>query len=476
MPTKEWGFLMPQKIRRCAIYRRISDEDQKKGYSLQEQETLTREAIAKNGGVLKEAHIFTDVYTGTYWRERPGLQAMLACARRHEFDFLYMTELDRFARDVIAQEFVREELKYYGVTTITLIKDEHADDDSVTGQMVRYFWGLMAQEERKKIISRTQRGMRRRVKNSSILAGRRPLYGYLWMDKVVIRKNEEVVVPKACYVLNPTIILVGEDGTEWTEPKVVCYVYLLADAGTPIRRIAMMLTNLGLPTPNGKEFWRPQTILNILANPFYIGEGAAYRQKFTFIPGEGIKKSNRPKDEWLTLPNGVVPAIITPEVFERVQKRLAYNKLHAPRNNKHPEDTLLRSGHIVCGYCGHNLAVHRDKGKDFISYRCYMENMGYDECRGTTTGARLADTIAWQKAIEIIVNPALLAKELERRKIDDPTKGAIAAAENLLIAVNEKIINLTGTIEQTSDPLVRKILALRLEELSHSAVRLRRGV
>ncbi len=63
--SKEWEFLMPQKIRRCAIYRRISDEDsQGKGTSLSDQLDATKAHIVKDGGVVKEEHIFTDTLSG----------------------------------------------------------------------------------------------------------------------------------------------------------------------------------------------------------------------------------------------------------------------------------------------------------------------------------------------------------------------------------------------------------------------------
>jgi DNA invertase Pin-like site-specific DNA recombinase len=152
---------MPKPVKRCAVYRRINDDDQKEGTSLSDQLEMAKVVIAKDGGVLKDDHIFTDTLSGNgkYWRDRDGIQRLLTCARRHEFDVLYIQCLDRFGRDVVIQEYLIQELKYYGVTVISLKEDEPTDKDDLPSQMARWFWGRMAQEELKKIRDRTQRGI-----------------------------------------------------------------------------------------------------------------------------------------------------------------------------------------------------------------------------------------------------------------------------------------------------------------------------
>jgi site-specific DNA recombinase len=438
----------------------------KKGIFFARPGSILPGSHCKRRGVLKEAHIFTDIFTGTYWRERPGLQAMLTAARRHEFDYLYISELDRLARDVIAQEFVREELKYYGVTTITLKKEEHADDDSVVGQMARYFWGLMAQEERKKIIFRTQRGRRSRVKEGNILAGRRPLYGYVWVDKTVMREGMEVLVSKAAYALNFRIIVTDVDGFTWTEASVVSYVFSLAKRGTPIRRIATILTEKGIPTPEGKALWRISTVCNILSNPFYMGKATAYTHQFTWEPGVGKRMTIRPVEEQAHLPQGAVPAIVDEETFALVQERLVKNKLEAARNNSRPHETLLRCGMIYCGYCNMKMSVTRSTNRGRADYRCNRAARGYGECKCTQMAAHILDSLVWQRVVEVIRNPSLVATELAKKRQEDPTKGAIQAAETILSQTIQKIINLTEALEETTDKTARHILTGRLDELA----------
>ncbi len=167
---------MPQKVRRNALYRRVSGDEQEKGSSLTDQFEAFVACVAQDGGTFKEEHIFTDVRSGDgrYWRDREGIQAMLAAAKRHEFDYVYVFCLDRFSRDYAIQEFLIQELKYYGVTLISMKQDEQTEGrNDPTAVMARMFWGMMAQEELKKITERTRRGLKGRVtKKGALLAGR----------------------------------------------------------------------------------------------------------------------------------------------------------------------------------------------------------------------------------------------------------------------------------------------------------------
>ena len=83
---------MPQKVRRNALYRRVSGDNQEKGSSLTDQFEAFVVRVAEDGGVFKEDHVFTDVRSGDgrYWRDREGIAAMLGCAKRHEIDYVYV--------------------------------------------------------------------------------------------------------------------------------------------------------------------------------------------------------------------------------------------------------------------------------------------------------------------------------------------------------------------------------------------------
>jgi site-specific DNA recombinase len=453
---KGWEFLLPQKIRRCAAYRRISDEDQNKGTSLTDQLDAILESIAKDGGVMKEEHVFTDTLSGNgkYWRDRDGIADMLAAAKRHEYDYLYITCLDRFGRDPVVQEFLIQELKYYGVTVLSLKKDEPTDKDDFMSQLARWFWGKMAQEELNKIKERTQKGIHGRVmKKHALLPGSRPLYGYHWQDKRMEWQGEEIIVPKAIYIVYEP------------EAKVVRTIFEWCRLRTPVRKIAKMLTEMGIPTPNGKREWRPTTVHNILTQECYTGVHFAFKRKFERVEG-GMHREFRSRDEWVEVDGKCIPQLIAPDTFEQCQTILDKNKLEASRRNADPEDTLCRGGIAICGYCSSNLTVQRDRKRDWISYCCYKQKQGYGECKGANARAYIVDAIAWNKAVKVINNPSLVEKKIEKQRIDDPTRGSLKSVEDLLQQTNDAIINLTETLQTTTSPLSRDILVKRLDELA----------
>lgn len=283
------------------------------------------------------------------------------------------------------------------------------------------------------------------MSEGKLLAGRRALYGYVWNDPI----------EKAYYVINE------EHG------KIVVRIFRMALSGMSLRKIAFTLTEEGIPTPDGKTLWRYQSVRNILTNPFYIGRAIAYRTKTEFVAGEGNHTTFRPPEEWVEVPDAV-PALIDEETFYAVQDQLVRNKKNSPRNNPHPEDTLLRCGMAICGSCGHNLGVDRgrSRNKPRIRYRCPRAHAGYDECPGAPDiTAAILDAFVWKEAIRIIRNPGELQENLDKQKTEDPTKDELTVIDNVLMDTATRIRNITETIETTPPSEGRMLLLQRLDEL-----------
>lgn len=453
---QEWEFLM-RKPRRCAIYRRISEPDtQSKGTSLSDQYDECMKGIVRDGGIVSPDHVFTDGMSGAglYWREREGIQELLRCAKRHEYDYLYIDCLDRFGRDYVIQQFLIEELRYYGVTVISMKKEEPTDKQDIASQMALFFWGKMAEQERLKIIHRTQRGIKGRVtKKGALLVGSRPLYGYRWADKEMMWDGELITVPKAVYVVYEP------------EAKYVRAMMHWARLGESERSIAKALTDKKVPSPNGKAVWRPTTVHNILTNEAYTGIGYAFKRKFTRVPEKGMHREIKPREEWIQLDSDCIPQIIDPDTFQKLQDALERNKVNSPRNNPDAQDTLCRAGLAICGYCHSTLTVERNLKRGSISYHCYKRKQGYGECKGCYARAHFVDEIAMRKAIEVIRRPSEIEEELESRKIEDPTKGSLQAAETVLKTTIDSIIQWTHTFETTKEQRMREFAEARISEL-----------
>ena len=105
----------------------------------------------------------------------------------------------------------------------------------------------------------------------------------------------------------------------------------------------------------------------MLINPLYMGKAVVNRYK-----KEKGKTTLRPKEENACLGDGLVPPIVSQEMFEAVQKQLAINKQDSLRNNKAQESDLgiLRAGYCHCGICGRTMTIRYPKPPNKPFYRC----------------------------------------------------------------------------------------------------------
>jgi DNA invertase Pin-like site-specific DNA recombinase len=256
--------------KRGLILLRVSTEEQEKKYGFPSQLRSIREKIIEPRSIRildPDKYIKYDTYTGMEFREREVLTEILEMAKRHEFDVLVMDVLDRLGRKGLQREIYRAELRMHGVRILTTKPEEHADDDSLMGEMIRLLHGFKAEEERNDIVRRTQNGKRERVQKDHKLLGNHPAkYGFKFKDE-----------DKGAYVLNEDPIkieldngrvLLDENGKPWTEAKVRRHMFYLADHGETIRGITAYLTAQRIPTKTGAK-WDAQLVKSFLEKQEY---------------------------------------------------------------------------------------------------------------------------------------------------------------------------------------------------------------
>ena len=127
-----------------------------------------------------------------------------------------------------------------------------------------------------------------------------------------------------------------------------------ADGEATLHALAVRLTIRGIASPTGRHFWSATSVRAMLTNPAYIGEAVSgrlqsrpsQRRRSALEPvGRGISVQPTPREQWITVP---VPAIISPEVFNAAQERLATNQKLARRNTTY---MYLLRGLVSCGRC-----------------------------------------------------------------------------------------------------------------------------
>jgi DNA invertase Pin-like site-specific DNA recombinase len=164
-------------VKRAARYSRVSTYDQ----NPQTQILDLRQMAAQRGyEVVAE---FADKISGTKSR-RPGLDQMMADARRGRFDVVMTWACDRIARSTRHFLEVLDELSRLNVEFVSF--RESIDTAGPLGRAIVVIIGVVAELERNLIIERVRGGMRRaRLEGRHI--GRQPLE----LDRAAILRDRQ---------------------------------------------------------------------------------------------------------------------------------------------------------------------------------------------------------------------------------------------------------------------------------------------
>lgn len=472
---------------RALLMTRVSTPKQEEGYGHPAQEQACREILVEPLG-LNVVCTLRDTYSGLEFLEREVLDQILTMAKHKEFELLIIDVLDRLGRKGLERELWRMQLRATGVRMLTTDPSDHADDDSMIGEMVRILKGYQSEDELNNIRRRTMNGRKAKAEGRQkdgttgprkvIGQGERP-YGY---NFVIDDKGKKIN-----YSLNHGVVHIDQYGEKWTEVRVVTVIFEQAADGVTLMNIAVYLNERGIPSPQATRpktlknkrvsnpIWQKSELSRMLHSSDYWGE--RHELKTRLLPkivGKKYRPRQRtPETERIIVP---VPAIVTKELAEKAHKRLAQNARGARRNNPNPEDTLLRAGLVKCGHCGSSMTVSRDYKKPartesgyYIHYYCGgVHRIG--KCQGCTIAAHTIEDSAWQKVLEIIRDPSEVAQKILSRRTSDPTaerrkniKKKLADIKQRKITFQAQLAELMMTGKLDAD--TREFLTAQLQQL-----------
>ncbi len=138
---------------RAALYARVSTNDQ----TAENQLRALREHAERAGWIV--AAEFTDHAVSGTRERRPGLDALMAEARRRKFDVIAVAALDRLGRNLRHLVTLLDEVQHLGHSLVSL--REAIDLTSPIGRAMFGLVGVLAEVERAWIIERTNAGLRR---------------------------------------------------------------------------------------------------------------------------------------------------------------------------------------------------------------------------------------------------------------------------------------------------------------------------
>jgi DNA invertase Pin-like site-specific DNA recombinase len=153
-------------VKRAVLYARVSTGDQNCDTQLLD----LRQLAEQRGFAITETYIDHGISGAR--AKRPGLDQLMADARRGKVDVLLIWSFDRLARSVRHLIEVLDELSKLGIEFISF--REAIDTSAALGRALIVIIGAIGELERNLIIERVRAGMRRaRLEGRHI--GRRPL-------------------------------------------------------------------------------------------------------------------------------------------------------------------------------------------------------------------------------------------------------------------------------------------------------------
>ena len=318
-------------MKRAAVYARVSTEHQTSS-SLETQIKTCTEFCNRQGWLVVE--IFQERDSGAK-TERTEFQKMIAKALAGEYDVIVVEKFDRFFRDDVEDRRYTRMLESKGILVISAL--EGIDVSSVSGKLLRWILSDINWFQREYMKEEQMRKSKHAAQQGFWMGGTPPFGFKLIEIKDGERKRKKLAID------------------EETAP-IVREMFRLFAEGYSVPSIVNYLNTRKLYKDKP---WSVATVYDMLRNPKYLGI-------YTWdVPRRHLESEDG------VVAEGVIPAIVTGEVAEKVRKRLATKRRPSFYTQKH---FWLLSGILVCGICGKHM--HGNPHPRRPVYRC-EENHAY---------------------------------------------------------------------------------------------------
>lgn len=386
----------------AAAYARYSTDHQQRN-SIEYQLDAIRDYCREHSITITATYV-DEKETGTN-TDRPGFQAMMRAAERGEFSAVVIYDVSRGSRDVGDWFTMRKRLMMLGVQVISTTQtlgDLTSGNDFLVELLNVGLGHREVLETRQKSIA----GVAVKAKEGKFLGGVPPL-GYDVVD--------------GAYVVNPV------------EARTVRTIFELYGAGRSYNEILNAVA--GAVGKRGRPLGK-NSLHSILTNERYIGTYSWNKRRVKLFRkwAGGTQNPNAVRLE------GMIPAIIDENTWERVQQRMSDNKRNARNKAKR---TYLLSGLIECEECGATYVGHTSTNSKGVETRYYVCGNRY---RTRTCGAKNINADEIETFVVQQLKAYLLGVDFEEeaRRIADQVNSSTAdlRVERAELAdINAKINN-----------------------------------
>jgi len=272
--------------------------------------------------------------------DRPNFQKMIEESAYEIFDFVIVHKLDRFARNRYDSAFYKRMLKINKVTVESVL--ERLDDspesiilESVLEGMAEYFSKNLAREVRKGLSENADKALHN---------GGRPPYGLK---------------------VNPATRQYEIDETRC---KAVQIYFDGVNKGIPLAEIARSINLAGFRTYTG-DLFKITSFDTWAYNRKYRGDYTWNVATSKTDDGKRNGHSKKPIEEQ-TIISGAIPAIIQPELWDRVNALM--KKRQRIGGSMTAKNIYLLSNKATCGQCNANYfgESYMSRGNKYAYYKC----------------------------------------------------------------------------------------------------------
>jgi DNA invertase Pin-like site-specific DNA recombinase len=337
---------MPKNV---LLYARYSTDRQDE-VSIETQVELGTTFNDERGWKLVE--VFTDAaVSGTSFKSRPGIQALLKRCEQGGIDIVLCVTLDRISRDVEHSAGILKMLNHRDIELWTVHGGGRVTDMEVGIRAV------LSQELIEQIRYRTLEGMKSAVRKGKAAGGLS--YGYRVAQQYDAKGDR---IPGLREIDPEEAAIIQEIFREYARGR------------SPIQ-IAEELNRRGVPGPRGLK-WRDTAIrghvdrgTGILNNEAYRGRLIFNRRKFRKNPKTEKREARMNSESSWVIVDVPELRIIDDALWDRVKKRQMavrdnYDATTTNKLNRTHRPSYLLSGILRCAHCGGPYAI---SGKDRYS-------------------------------------------------------------------------------------------------------------
>ena len=273
---------------------------------LAKHETILQNfSISKFGERIPDKNIFREVVSGETIDDRPMIKKVLKMIENDDILGVLVVEPQRLTRgDMIDCGTIINAFKYSSTLIITPTK---TFDLSFSSDGINYDEKILKMElsngseylDYTKMIM--NRGRLLSIEKGNYISSVPP-YGY---DKTIINKNHTLKIND-------------------TESQAVKLIFDMYAEGNGYLKIAAKLNELGYK-PRKAKTWSASVIKDILGNETYTGKVIWNHRKEIKVMKDGKMERVRPRHKDYIVRDGKHPAIISEELYDKVQERMGNN-------------------------------------------------------------------------------------------------------------------------------------------------------